>query len=168
MANQFFINIKNEKVYKLVDFARRKQDDGSWQTEIAYQPEESGQIYIRKVDDFFSKFIPKNCWDTANEKQKKEMKGKLGVNERFDPFATVKIVYPEDKREYIDLKDYIEKPHLICHRDWGVPKRIYEFPGSNSMEFDVHWDGGFAKYFGPKGIVNGEHQFYLNPEYLND
>lgn len=168
MANQFFINIKNEKIYRLVDFARRKQENGSWQTEIAYQPEESGQIYIRKVDDFFSKFIPKNCWDTATEKQKKEMKGKLGANERFVPFTTAKTVYPEDKREYIDLKDYTEKPHLICHRDMGVPKHIYEIFDSKDFKFDVHWDGGFAKYFNPKGIVNGEHQFYLNPEYLND
>lgn len=97
MSNQLFVNIKNEKIYKLVDFARRKDPEKGWDTEIAYQPEESQQIYIRAVSDFFNSFIPKNCWDTATEKQKKEMKEKL--DERPDSFAAVKTVYPEDKCE---------------------------------------------------------------------
>lgn len=79
--SQLFVNIKNERFYKLVDFARRKSPDGTWKTEIAYQPEQSNQIYVREVTDFFSKFVPHNCWETANEKQRQDMKNTLGLAE---------------------------------------------------------------------------------------
>ena len=69
-----FINIKNEKTYDIVGFARRKAPGGDWVTEIAYSPDGSPQIYIRTVEDFFTHFIPYNCWHTATDEQKAKMK----------------------------------------------------------------------------------------------
>ena len=71
-----FVNIKNEKTYSIVGFVRRKNPiTKQWETEIAYSPDGSPQLYARTVVEFFSKFVPHNCWATATEEQKDAMRG---------------------------------------------------------------------------------------------
>lgn len=156
--SQLFVNIKNEKIYKLVDFARRKSPDGNWKTEIAYQPEQSNQIYVREVTDFFSKFVPHNCWETANEKQRQDMKNTLGL-------AEDKPILPESKREYVNLCDYANRPHLILHKKYGKPKSIEQ----RGKGYKVNWIGLYILYSNIEGCSSdGNHDFYLNPDYLYD
>ena len=51
-----------------------RKDRDEWETEVTYSPEDNNQIYIRPVSVFFSKFVPRNCWETATDEQRQKMK----------------------------------------------------------------------------------------------
>jgi hypothetical protein len=93
-----FIKIENEKTYSIAGFARRKDPNTKqWETEIAYSPDGSPQIYIQPVVEFFSKFVPHNCWATATEEQKDAMRGGIlphpSVNPTSSPTKIIEAVH---------------------------------------------------------------------------